>query len=75
MNYFIDRLDTLHPRIKSTPLVTKLLSNLKTIYSIAGQSEGRPPSQSEVKEMRDLANEMEDAAMAPAEDDKALEEP
>ncbi|MGH8048334.1 MAG: hypothetical protein ACREKL_13915 [Chthoniobacterales bacterium] len=64
MNYFIDRLDTLHPRIKQTPLVTKLLSDLKTIYNIAGKSEGRPPSQSEVKEMRDLANEMEKAAMS-----------
>jgi hypothetical protein len=64
MNYFIDRLDTLNPRIKQTPLVTKLLADLKTIYSIASKSEGRPPSQSEVKEMRDLANEMETAAMS-----------
>jgi hypothetical protein len=76
MNYFIDRLETLHPRIKQTPLVTKLLSDLKTIYSIASKSEGRPPSQSEVKEMRDLANEMETAAMSNTDDKgKTLDRP
>lgn len=72
MNYFIDRLDTLHPRVKNTPLVTKLLADLKTVYSIASKSDGRPPSQSEVKEMRDLANQMEAAAMATS-DDKNLD--
>jgi len=75
MNYFIDRLETLHPRVKSTPLVTKLLADLKTIYSIASKSEDRPPSQSEVKEMRDLANEMENTAMSTADKDKNLDNP
>jgi hypothetical protein len=73
MNYFIDRLNTLNPRIKQTPLVTLLISHLNTIYNIAGQSEGRPPSQSEVKEMQKLADEMEAAAMSKEGKDKTLD--
>ena len=68
MSYFIDRLDSLNPRLKRTPLVSTLLSKLKTIYSIASKAGDRPPSQSEVKDMRDLVNEMEAAAMSKADD-------
>jgi hypothetical protein len=68
MSYFIDRLDTLNPRLKQTPLVALLLSKLKTVYSIDSKAGERPPSQSEVKEMRDLVNEMEAAAMSKADD-------
>lgn len=68
MSYFIDRLDTLNPRLKRTPLVSLLLSKLKTIYSIASSAGERPPSQSEVKDMRDLVNEMEAAAMSKTDD-------
>ncbi len=72
MNYFIDRLDTLNPRLKRSPLVATLIGNLKTIYSIATKAGDRPPSQSEVNEMRNLANEMENAAMSKAEDKEHL---
>ena len=72
MSYFIDRLDTLNPRLKQTPLVSLLLSKLKTVYSIASKAEGRPPSQSEVKDMRDLVNEMEAAAMSKVDDKDEL---
>ncbi len=68
MSYFIDRLDTLNPRLKQTPLVSLLLSKLKTIYNISSKAGERPPSQSEVKDMRDLVNEMEAAAMSKADD-------
>jgi hypothetical protein len=72
MNYFIDRLDTLNPRLKRSPLVATLIGNLKTIYSIATKAGGRPPSQSEVNEMRNFANEMENAAMSKADDKEHL---
>ena len=68
MSYFIERLDTLNPRLKQAPLVALLLSKLKTIYSISGKAGDRPPSQSEVKEMRVLVNEMEAAAMSKNDD-------
>jgi hypothetical protein len=73
MSYFIDRLDTLNPRLKQTPLVALLLSKLKTIYSISSAAGERPPSQSEVKDIRDLVNEMEAAAMAKADDQSDLD--
>lgn len=73
MSYFVDRLDTLNPRLKQTPLMAKLLGNLKTIYAIASKSgEDRPPSQSEVREMRTLADEMVSAALAQYEDKEKL---
>jgi len=68
MSYFMDRLDTLNPRLKQTPLVSTLISKLKTVYNIASKAGDRPPSQSEVKDMRDLVNEMEAAAMAKTDD-------
>jgi len=68
MDYFIDRLETLNPRLTRTELVTLLTSNLKTIRAIAAQADGRPASPSEVEQMRDLANTMEKAAMSPVDD-------
>ncbi len=68
MDYFIDRLETLNPRLKTTELVTLLTSRLKTLRAVAAQSGERPPSESEVKQMRDLANEMERAAMSRVDD-------
>ncbi|MDD5198785.1 MAG: hypothetical protein PHC88_03200 [Terrimicrobiaceae bacterium] len=72
ISYFIDRLDTLNPRLKQTPLVALLLSRLKTIYSIESKAGERPPSQSEVNEMRDLANEMVAAALSKTDDNGKL---
>lgn len=72
MNYFLDRLNTLNPRLKRSPLAALLISKLTTIYRIATQAQGRPPSQSEVNEMRDLANEMEAAAMSKIDDKEHL---
>jgi hypothetical protein len=72
MNYFIDRLDTLNPRLKQTPLVSLLLSRMKTIYSIASKAGERPPSESEVKDMRTLANEMITAALSKTDDQGKL---
>lgn len=74
MSYFIDRLDTLNPRLKQTPLVALLLSKLKTIYAISSKAGERPPSESEVKEMRVLADEMIAAVLSKTDDkDKLLD--
>ncbi len=69
MDYFIDRLDTLNPRLKKTELVTLLLSRMKTLRALTADAGDRPPSESEVKQMRDLANEMETAAMSKVDDE------
>jgi hypothetical protein len=65
MDYFIDRLETLNPRLKRTELVILLTTRLKTIRAIAGEREGSAPTTSEVEEMRRLADEMMAAATAP----------
>ena len=48
MNYFIDRLDSLNPRLKQTPLVSQLITSLKKIYRLASKAESRPPSEAGV---------------------------
>lgn len=58
MDYFIDRLQTLSPRMKKTELVKAITSRLQTIRAIAGEAADRPPSKSEVERMRDLAVEI-----------------
>ena len=58
MDYFLDRLSTLNPRLKNTELVTAITSRLETIRKIAGDAADRAPSKSEVEQMRDLAVEI-----------------
>lgn len=58
MDYFLDRLSTLNPRLKNTELVSGITSRLETIRKIAGDAADRAPSKSEVEQMRDLAVEI-----------------
>ena len=58
MDYFLERLSTLNPRLKNTELVTAITSRLQTIRKIAGDAADRAPSKSEVEQMRDLAVEI-----------------
>lgn len=70
MNYFIDRLETLNPRLKKTELVTLLIRDMKELRDVTdrSQSQNRPPSKVEVDEMRDLANTMVTAALSKVDD-------
>jgi phosphoribosylaminoimidazole-succinocarboxamide synthase len=65
MDYFLDRLATLNPRLKNTELVTAITSRLATIRKIAGDAADRAPSKSEVEQMRDLAVEINRIMSAP----------
>ena len=69
MDYFLDRLDTLHPRLKKTEMVAALTGRLKQIRMVAMESEGKVPSPDQILKMRDLANEAEEAATARVDDD------
>lgn len=64
MDYFLDRMQTLNPRIKNSEVVTGITSRLQTIRAIMAESEGRPPTQSQVERMRDLAVEINKIATA-----------
>lgn len=75
MDYFIDRLQTLNPRVKNTELVTGITSRLQTIRAIAGEASDRAPSLSEVQRMRDLAIEINKIATAKVDDEGRLVKP
>lgn len=55
MDYFIERMDTLNPKVKKRALVIKLTANLKTIRKVAAQSP--VPTVSEVQELERLSGE------------------
>jgi hypothetical protein len=65
MDYFLERLSTLNPRLKNTELATAITSRLETIRKIAGDAADRAPSKSEVEQMRDLAVEINTIMSAP----------
>ena len=52
MDYYIDRLDTLHPRLKKTEFVATITSQIKSLRDLAAEAQGRPPTEAEVKKMR-----------------------
>lgn len=62
MDYFIARMDCLSPSMKKRPIVITIASRLKTIRAIAVP--GKPPTESDVVRMRDLADEAMKAALS-----------
>lgn len=58
MDYFLDRLSTLHPRMRETEFVSGMVSKLTELRSLANETTGRTPTQEEVKKMRTLADEI-----------------
>jgi hypothetical protein len=69
MDYYIDRLDNLHPRLKKTEFVSTIISRIKSLRDLAAEAQGRPPSEADVKKMRDLANAIESVALGPVDSD------
>jgi hypothetical protein len=69
MDYYLDRLETLHPRLKKTEFVSTLTANLKSVRDLAANAEGRAPTEDEVKKMRDLANSIEAVALGGVDSD------
>jgi hypothetical protein len=69
MDYYLDRLETLHPRLKKTEFVSKLIASVKDLRDLAAEATGRAPTEAEVKKMRDLANLIEGVALGPVDAD------
>jgi len=67
MDYYIDRLETLHPRLKKTEFVSQLTAKLKELRTLATGPDGKIPSEAEVKKMRDVANQLEEIALGPVD--------
>jgi len=67
MDYYLDRLSTLHPRLLKTQFVTTLTAKLTELLALVSSTSDRAPNVEEVGRMRDLANAMEAVALAPVD--------
>lgn len=72
MEYFLDRLDTLNPRLKATEMVTEFTDRIKKIRLVAIETQGATPSPEQVAKMRKLADEAEQIATAKVDGDGKL---
>ena len=75
MDYFLDRLDTLHPGLKKTEMVTTLTLRIKEIRALAAGADGRPVTPVQAARLRDLANDAEAAATAKVDEEGRFEKP
>ena len=73
IEYFLDRLDTLHPRLKKTEIVTTLITRLKEIRAVTLEAEGSIPTPAQVEKMRKLADDAESAATSRVDDEGKFE--
>lgn len=73
MDYFLDRLSTLHPRLKGTDFIRALTQKVSAIRDLAAESAA--PGKDVVLRMRDLANEAEAAATARVDEEGRFEKP
>ena len=72
IEYFLDRLDTLNPRLKATEMVTEFIDCIKKIRLVAIETQGAPPNPEQVAKMRKLADEAEQIATAKVDGDGKL---
>jgi hypothetical protein len=75
LDYFLDRLSTLHPRLKKTEFVKALTERLKGIRNMIAENQGAVLSPEQVAKARDLANEAEAAAVAKVDEEGNFEKP
>jgi len=73
MDYFLDRLSTLHPRLKKTEFVKTLTERIKEIRNLTAENQGSVLSPDQVAKVRDLANEAEAAAVAKVDEEGNFE--
>ncbi|MHA3772242.1 hypothetical protein ACXR0O_11975 [Verrucomicrobiota bacterium sgz303538] len=64
LNYFNDRMSTLNPAIRQTPLIQTLRRNTAKVREITSHANGKPLSEEQVKEVNELAREMTKAIRA-----------
>lgn len=57
LDYYLDRLDTLHPRLRKTEYVTFLIEKLRGVRRVIVETQGEPPTEQQVQAMSELANE------------------
>lgn len=75
LEYFLDRLSTLHPRLKKTEFVKVLTERLMGILNLISENQGQVLTPEQVAKVRDLANEAEAAAVARVDEEGNFEKP
>jgi len=75
IDYFLDRLSTLHPRLKKTEFVKTLTERIRGIRNLIAENQGQVLTPDQVAKIRDLANEAEDAAVAKVDEEGSFEKP
>ena len=66
-DYFGQSVDTLNPNLKKTPVIVCITKNLQAIRQLTSKGVDVPIELAEVKEIRDLAREMNKAIATPQE--------
>ncbi|MCX7869493.1 MAG: hypothetical protein N2322_06020, partial [Terrimicrobiaceae bacterium] len=66
MDYYLDRLETLHPRLKKTEFATELTRRIRQLRDIASESGGQP-SPDQIRKMSLLADEAVGVALGPVD--------
>jgi hypothetical protein len=61
LEYFVDRMSTLNPRLKKGDVFQLLEKNLREIQGLIGKPDQQPPSHDDVKKVRKLAGEVVDS--------------
>jgi hypothetical protein len=61
LEYFVDRISTLNPRLKKGEVFQLLEKNLREIQGLIGKPDQQTPSQDDVKKVRKLAGEVVDS--------------
>ena len=67
LDYFIDRVSTLNPRIKQTPLFALVEGNLRGLRKLTVKDDRSPPSPDEVKQILELAKTTNEAVVKSTE--------
>jgi hypothetical protein len=67
IDYYLDRLDTLHPRLKQTEFATKLISEIKEIKQITLETENGVLTEEQVRKARDASDRAIAVALGPVD--------
>lgn len=72
VEYFLDRLDTLNPRLKQTEMVTTFIRRIREIRLALVETKGEPPTEAQILKLKKLADETEAVATAKVDSDGKL---
>jgi hypothetical protein len=69
VEYFLDRLDTLNPRLKQTEMVAAFITRLREIRLVMVEASGQTLTEAQVSRLKKLADQAEAVATAKVDPD------